>query len=103
MRGAIASGQYFERSVVDICPHSLGIAAVGEEDFQGGLNAFDEIDEHPLTFVPLIPVFFKTVVCPPVLCARSIKSTTISNTCSSLCIKVKAVITCKTPLSVSFQ
>jgi molecular chaperone DnaK len=54
VRGAIACSQYFERSVVDICPHSLGIAAVGEEDFQAGLNAFDEIDEHPLTFVPLI-------------------------------------------------
>lgn len=54
VRGAIACSQYFERSVVDICPHSLGIAAVGEEDYQSGLNVLDEIDGHPLTFVPLI-------------------------------------------------
>ena len=52
--GAITSGQYFERSVVDICPHSLGIAALGEEDFLTDLDFSGDDIEHPLTFVPLI-------------------------------------------------
>ncbi|MEE8056625.1 MAG: Hsp70 family protein [Pseudomonadales bacterium] len=49
VRGAIASDHYFERSVVDICPHSLGIAVLGEEDAE----LPDDIN-HPLTFAPLI-------------------------------------------------
>lgn len=54
VRGAIVNGEVFERSVVDICPHSLGIAAVGEEDYQSELDFPDNGHSHPLTFIPLI-------------------------------------------------
>ena len=54
VRGAITSGEVFERSVVDICPHSLGIAVVGEEDVELGPDFLDACDTHPLTFIPLI-------------------------------------------------
>lgn len=54
VRGAITSGEVFERSVVDICPHSLGIAVVGEEDAELGPGFLDTYDAHPLTFIPLI-------------------------------------------------
>ena len=54
VRGAITSGELFERSVVDICPHSLGIAAVGEEDVVSGPDFLDSDNSHPLTFIPLI-------------------------------------------------
>ncbi len=52
--GAIASGQNVERSVIDICPHTLGIAALGDEDLQADTAFFEEGDRHPLTFLPLI-------------------------------------------------
>lgn len=54
VRGAITNGVVFERSVVDICPHSLGIAAVGDEDVESGPDFLDLTDSHPLTFIPLI-------------------------------------------------
>jgi len=54
VRGAITNGVMFERSVVDICPHSLGIAAMGEEDIKSGTDLLDSDNHHPLTFVPLI-------------------------------------------------
>lgn len=54
VRGAITSGEVFERSVVDICPHSLGIAAVGDEDVESDLDFLDTDNTHPLTFAPLI-------------------------------------------------
>lgn len=57
IRAAICCGQIFDRSVVDICPHSLGIAAMGEEDYKE-MNPLDNdilgTSQHPLTFVPLI-------------------------------------------------
>jgi molecular chaperone DnaK len=55
IQAAIASDQYFERSVVDICPHTLGIATLGDED-QLGLDGLptDIEHQHPLTFAPLI-------------------------------------------------
>lgn len=56
MRAAMHCGHPFQRSVVDICPHSLGVAALGQEDLQeptfeqtGEVN-----DTHPLTFAPII-------------------------------------------------
>ena len=52
VRGAIIEGQVFERSVVDICPHTLGIAAMGEEDYD--MDLLLDQESHPLTFVPLI-------------------------------------------------
>ena len=64
VQGAIVNGEVFERSIVDICPHSLGIAALGEEDYQsepgfldGGFLDSDFLDSdynHPLSFIPLI-------------------------------------------------
>ncbi|MFT5083322.1 MAG: molecular chaperone DnaK [Lentisphaeria bacterium] len=54
VRGAITQGEVFERSVVDICPHTLGIAAMGEEDLEVGSEFFDSSNAHPLTFAPLI-------------------------------------------------
>jgi molecular chaperone DnaK len=54
VRGAIANGEVFERSVVDICPHSLGIAVFGEEDSEFSPSLFDSDNPHPLTFAPLI-------------------------------------------------
>lgn len=53
LRAAISCGQLFDRSVVDICPHSLGIAAMGSEDIDPDFPAAGP-DRHPLTFVPLI-------------------------------------------------
>lgn len=52
IRGAIAQGELFERSVVDICPHTLGIAAMGEEDYEFGASLSNNL--HPMTFVPLV-------------------------------------------------
>ncbi|MBB3061697.1 Hsp70 family protein [Microbulbifer rhizosphaerae] len=52
-RAAICCGEIFDRSVVDICPHSLGIAAVGEEDHDE-IVAPTSGRDHPLTFAPLI-------------------------------------------------
>ena len=55
VRGAIVQGTVFQRSVVDICPHSLGIAAVGEEDYALGHDQHADTHQgHPRTFVPLI-------------------------------------------------
>ena len=54
VRGAIVRGEVFERSVVDICPHSLGIAALGEQDYELGTDSLNDPNSHPLTFVPLI-------------------------------------------------
>ncbi len=56
VRCAIACNYYFERSVIDICQHSLGIAAVGEEDYLLGTDNFNAMDghDHPLSFTPLI-------------------------------------------------
>jgi molecular chaperone DnaK len=54
VRGAIASGEVFERSVVDICPHSLGIAAMGDEDVESDPDFLYTDNTHPLTFAPLI-------------------------------------------------
>ncbi len=50
-QSAIRSGGFFERDVVDICPHSLGIAAIGHEDEMLGLP---QPGRHPRTFAPLI-------------------------------------------------
>ncbi|MBN4055255.1 Hsp70 family protein, partial [bacterium AH-315-K03] len=60
VRGAISNNQSFERSVVDICPHSLGVAVYGELDHDQEMLPMDmdmDMDEdcrHPLTFSPLI-------------------------------------------------
>lgn len=54
IRGAITSGEVFERNVVDICPHTLGIAVLGEEDNELGLDIFGDDNAHPQTFAPLI-------------------------------------------------
>ena len=54
LRAAIASDRYFERSIVDICPHSLGIAALGELDYLLDINDADITNTHPLTFAALI-------------------------------------------------
>lgn len=53
IRAAIACGALVDRSVVDVCPHSLGIAAYGEEDYQIGEEE-ESPTSHPLTFAPLI-------------------------------------------------
>lgn len=52
IRAAIDCGALIDRSVVDICPHSLGIAAYGEEDDKAEHD--ESYNTHPLTFVPLI-------------------------------------------------
>ncbi len=56
IRAAICCGQVFDRSVVDICSHSLGVAAMGEEDYKEMDVLGSDISNaaHPLTFVPLI-------------------------------------------------
>jgi molecular chaperone DnaK len=56
IRAAICDGQIFDRSVVDICPHSLGIAAFGDEDLKTADSPESKLSGagHPLTFAPLI-------------------------------------------------
>ncbi len=49
IQAALASGKSCQQIVVDVCPHSLGMAALGDQD-----DAFSERLEVPLTFVPLI-------------------------------------------------
>ena len=54
VRGAISEGAVFERSVVDICPHSLGIAVLGEEDIDADMAPIEGENAHPLTFASLV-------------------------------------------------
>jgi len=70
IQAAITTGQYFQRDVVDICPHSLGIAAFGYEDEDEDEDEADEdegfsienifakrfgnVNQPPKTFVPLV-------------------------------------------------
>ena len=39
---------------MDICPHSLGIAALGELDYLADLDHSDINNHHPMSFSPLI-------------------------------------------------
>lgn len=52
LQAASRSGAWLKRTMVDIAPHSLGIAALGHEDEI--LGHFPEANEHPRTFVPVI-------------------------------------------------
>lgn len=52
VQAALDAGMSCDQVVIDVCPHSLGIAALGEQDFHHG--SLLERDKHPLTFVPLI-------------------------------------------------
>lgn len=57
LQAAIATGHSYKRNVVDVCPHTLGIAAVGHEDREESLEdlmASAQVSEYPLTFAPLI-------------------------------------------------
>ncbi len=49
IQAALASGLSCQQIVVDVCPHTLGMAALGEHD-----DPFEEVTTIPLTFAPLI-------------------------------------------------
>lgn len=52
IQAALDAGMSCDQVVIDVCPHTLGVAAVGEQDFLHG--DLPSGGEHPLTFVPLI-------------------------------------------------
>ena len=52
IQSAVAAGSYYDREIVEISPHSLGIAALGHEDEQEP-EAFDD-NKPARTFSPLI-------------------------------------------------
>jgi len=55
IQAAINTGIYFERTIVDVSPHSLGVAVMGREDLDQERPTFQMSgNEHPLTFDPLI-------------------------------------------------
>jgi molecular chaperone DnaK len=49
IQAALATGQSYQQIVVDVCPHTLGMAALGAQDLDYSPDL-----EVPLTFVPLI-------------------------------------------------
>ncbi len=50
LQAALVKGLSYEQTVVDICPHTLGIAAHGQHD----LMSEREAEDYPLSFSPLI-------------------------------------------------
>jgi molecular chaperone DnaK len=52
LQAASRAGAWLKRTMVDIAPHSLGIATLGHEDEL--LGRMPEGDEHPRTFGPVI-------------------------------------------------
>ncbi|MGH2824694.1 MAG: Hsp70 family protein [Gammaproteobacteria bacterium] len=64
-QSALDAGLSFAQVVVDIAPHALGVAALGDEDERSAAALFarglfdedgpdEETNHHPLTFVPII-------------------------------------------------
>lgn len=55
-QAALVQGLSFEQTVVDVCPHSVGLAVMGKEDKldENPLDLLELQKNHPLTFAPLI-------------------------------------------------
>lgn len=52
IQAALDAGMTCGQVMIDVCPHSLGVAAFGEQDYLQ--ESMLSEGEHPLTFVPLI-------------------------------------------------